>query len=127
MENKIVQLKDERGNNIYPLGYIGSNLELLWTNASPTSTFNAQKVEVDLREFSTVLVVIKATNGATAVGSCTTLIKGLPSQRVYNCSDAIYYRNTPLVEDSGITFEGGYKGSTSGNTNAIPYQIYGIK
>jgi len=56
--NKIVQLQNPNGDNIYPIGYAqgGTKMDLLWTNPNPTSAFNPQTVSLDLSEYDLILI-----------------------------------------------------------------------
>lgn len=56
MANIIKQMKDFSGNNIYPIAYNqgGAKIDLLWTNPSPTTSFAAQTVSLDLSDYDLI-------------------------------------------------------------------------
>lgn len=112
----------------------GIQIKKLWQNASPTSSFAAQRISLDLSEYTHVIVLgkLSATTQAkdmfmTPVGE-TGMINF--SYGAGSGGAASYYRafNTSA---SGIEFLGGNFAYTSvektANDAAIPYIIYGIK
>ena len=125
MENKIVQLKDERGNNIYPLGYISSSLELLWTNASPTASFSAQTVSLDLSEYNLVFITANKSTAATAEKTnCLCEVGGDAQIQIVGGTLA---RRVARVRSNGVEFGQGLSGDSGSNTSMIPTKIYGIR
>lgn len=112
----------------------GIQIIKLWKNASPTSSFAAQRISLDLSEYTHTIVLgkLSATTQAkdifmTPVGE-TGMINF--SYGAGAAGAASYYRafNTSA---SGIEFTGGNFAYTSvdktDNAAAIPYIIYGIK
>lgn len=112
----------------------GIQIKKLWENASPTSSFAAQRISLDLSEYTHTIVLgkLSATTQAkdmfmTPVGE-TGMINF--SYGAGSGGAASYYRvfNTSA---SGIEFVGGNFAYTSvektANDAAIPYIIYGIK
>lgn len=113
-------------------------MHLLWENASPTSSFAAQTVELDLSEYEFVLIgaTHRYTNdiphdGRTSVGGIfrkgysTELM--LPWKTDGSSSAYGYIRRSVTVSVDGIAFGGGYYAKTAGDWAAIPVYIYGIK
>lgn len=107
---------------------------VLWTNSSPTSSFVGQSISIDLANYNAVLIVCRM---STSTAEFTSHI-------VFKDNDLLYesgkfnmmmrstsattsaYRQVRVAVD-GVTFEGGYSGTSSGNGNMIPVRIYGIK
>ena len=111
-----------------------SEWDLLWENASPSSSFAAQTVSLDLSGYDAILTTVKhwadndsKLNEIALVGSTRmTLTVQSPSDikiqtlRLYS------------VTTSGVTYDGGKGMSAAGatydsNDAAIPLAIYGIK
>ena len=130
--NIIQQFKDASGNNIYPLAYAqgGVKMDLLWTNPSPTSSFDTQTVSINLSNYNLIFISFRISTGETNVlnmffekGTTTVMNMAL---------DYIYHRYITASSDSGITFGVGQRRNsyaaspTTQNTILIPYQIYGV-
>lgn len=153
MANKIIQLKDSQGNNLYPVMTCnidelasGTGIEkrkLLWTNASPTSDFASQTVGpsqgVVLSGYDAVEIVFKASasNSQQVIEKCE-IGAGLRIERLYNPTSASntlsnMYRGLYAKSESGVEFGAGYKkvatstSSSIENSYLIPYKIYGVK
>lgn len=103
----------------------------LWENASPTSTFAAQTVALNLSGYDGVMVTFKALYNGTDIRMTTGFIplgiKGV-GMLTHGDADSIRKRNF-IATESGVEFETGYKvaGNSSGVGHAIPTAIYGIK
>ena len=149
MANKIIQLKDSQGNNLYPVMTCnidelasGTGIEkrkLLWTNASPTSDFAAQTVSLTLSSYDAVEIVCRY---STTSDSRTRYICDVGSSASI---DWFYYtvvagkymgvksRNEVSASTTGVTFgacttkPGNSTDSTTTNGYIIPIKIYGIK
>ena len=109
------------------IGNSGLRIDLLWTNASSTSGFVAQTINLDLNNYKCVLVYGKRTvsedtcyTGITIVNSSGVLLE--PG------TDLLLYRRYTTSNNS-ISFElGRYVGSDLASEDwAIPISIYGIK
>lgn len=103
-------------------------LTLLWTNTAPTSSFAGQAVPIGLTDYNAVLIVSRA-NTSTAEYISNIVIKGLGTFSSYmrTSSATTTLFRTASCDNDGVTFGGGYSGTTSGNGNMIPVYIYGIK
>ena len=108
------------------------SLTLLWTNANPVSTFNAQTIQLDLSEYSHVLILFLAFNDDDG-GMCSTVCKVNGTVKSgANYLQFVWSSNRCGVRkcfptSTGIEFGAcGYNNSTN-NGYAIPYEIYGIK
>lgn len=105
----------------------GLKMDLLWTNASPTSVFEPQTISLDLSQYRAVFIFIFCSNSFTTEGSWSFIIKSPTKIRIgFAPSEfrALYYDN-----DNEIRFERGFSTTINDYNNAfaIPYQIYGVK
>lgn len=133
--NIIKQIKDENGNNIYPIGYAqgGMKMDLLWTNPSPTSTFASQTVSLDLSGYDYIYIVYDGVVGSSKLYNSAFIPTSLPSYTFVHCADFIYHRAL-TISSSGIVFAGGKYTRTYGSstftdiaTACVPIYIYGVK
>ena len=125
-------IKTVNGNSILGSGNVvvgGFSPTLLWTNPSPTASFTAQTVTVDLSAYEWAMIEFKATRDADYVdvqifevgsaGRLQAIASGM-SRRVYESST------------SSIVFNAGYNLAANGtsfatsNTVCVPYKIYGL-
>ena len=111
-----------------------SKWALLWTNASPTSSFSPQTVSLDLGGYDAVLIYVANLTSRTCIDGWI-LLKGAPESKLvsFKTDYGLYptSRNA-TVTATGVTFGDGYDNgvSTAANLNnncCIPYSIYGIK
>ena len=154
MANKIIQLKDSQGNNLYPVMTCnidelasGTGIEkrkLLWTNANPTSEFAAQTLDSsdgipDLSGYDAVEIEYY---GSTTVAASYIIKRKIGEPfflfGYFNPQSTSAHINlisrSASTATSGITFGGGFSKRTStstvysnNNNYCIPYKIYGIK
>lgn len=134
VENAITEMEAAIAN----AGHI--EMDLLWENASPTSAFEPHTIEVDLSDYSTILMTFKSYvaydyKGITAIfkkgeAAVVSAISGSGSQN----TGALWASNRLITasDDNGITVGQGtympYTGSAAvRNDSLLPYQIYGIK
>ena len=152
MRSIISLLKDVLQKIIELLGIINkkTEIELVWTNPSPTSAFAAQTVSLDLSGCTFVLIVFSTRTGANNSLNAgrgyqiALLSKGYGSLQtstlIGNSPDAIYTIIRPVyITDTIIKFDiasSSYvwpnlaaAGAVSSPSNAlnIPYQIFKIK
>ena len=155
MANKIIQLKDSQGNNLYPVMTCnidelasGTGIEkrkLLWTNASPTSNFAAQALTssdfiggLDLSSFQFIEIhFIASTSYNSNVVRTVAVGQVINAQIVTDVTTAytMYVaQRAASTSSSGITFEDAYYKSVTStavgaknNNRLVPYKIYGIK
>ena len=130
-------IKTINGNDLLGSGDIviapaGLTLDLLWTNASPSTSFVAQTVSVDLTDYDILVLTCNVSTSLTKHADFL-LIKDL-HEFLLSCSiDVNLRRYITNITDSGITFDIGGKytpyGSsiTTDNSLLIPYKLYGIK
>lgn len=108
----------------------GLKMDLLWSNASPTSEFAVQFISLELKKYKFVYVIFKvATNIDEYVSKL--YIRDLGMQFCMAMNPQPRYRHTG-VYNSGIQFHNSYlvTGITTENENSsqmIPYQIYGVR
>lgn len=105
-------------------------IDILWSNESPTSNFAAQTVALDLSKYKAVLIVATAStsdaNGGTAIGMVGDGITYNIFLHNYNANYAYSYIRSFTVSNSGVTFTSGLRETTAGDQYAIPRAIYGV-
>ena len=149
MANKIIQLKDSQGNNLYPVMTCnidelasGTGIEkrkLLWTTASPTSEFAAQTISLTLSSYDAVEIVCRysTTSDSRTIYRCDVGSSASIDWLYYTVVDGKYMgvksRNEISASTTGVTFgacttkPGNSTSSTTTNGYIIPIKIYGIK
>lgn len=132
MANKIVQMTDPLGNNIYPIAYAqgGMKMDLLWTNPNPSSSFSAQTIPIDLSDYS-LIIISHYTNNAVGFDTAQVIQQIIPKAdgQSFLIAGMNYYqrRKVSAISNSGITFNSGQYIAQENNTVCIPQKIYGIK
>ena len=103
----------------------GLEMELLWENASPTSGFSAQTLNLDLSEYE--YIVVLCTAASTAIGF-------IGSSTVIQQPEGKNYLRRIEIKSDGIDFYDTYRYETYGtgatvvaSDACIPYRIFGIK
>lgn len=108
-----------------------SKWTLVWTNASPTSAFAAQTVQVDLSGYDFVMVVYQHWTSSDVNNSafCRIGVYGRLESHDYSLAYRDYHPETTGVYfNTGILVTSYGNSSVQRNTSAvIPLQIYGIK
>lgn len=105
-----------------------STWELLWTNASPTSSFAAQTVSLDLSGYDAVLIDVNCAYEFPDFGTCFVCMVGRGVYMdVWNPTQNSKYFREATVASTGVTFGQGYFSTGANNNCAIPFRIYGIK
>lgn len=105
----------------------GGQIAKLWENASPTSSFAAQTVGLNLAEYDAVSIYYKNKTNGSAFKSTGIVPVGSSVLLDYMTSDALSQRRTATVSADGVTFDGGNSGSTASTACGIPLVIYGYK
>lgn len=111
----------------------GLSMELIWQNASPTSTFAAQSISIsNLQNYSKILVIARystgSNNGITAMFDTATGALGA----IIGAATYTGWRNF-TVKSNAIQFDGATYRTTYGggvatdNAYFVPVEIYGIK
>lgn len=110
-------------------GSSGLTMSLLWTNPSPTSSFSAQTVPLDLSSYDAIGIIPLFSTSVQYPAFMQTYIN-TASTVVLNTYASDSNRQggrTVVISSTGLQFSAGtYNGSAS-NSNCIPYKIYGIK
>ena len=112
-----------------------SAITLLWENPSPTTTFAAQTINLDLSGYEMMYVLHMAATDYQYL-SITPLINDpdIGEQHIMSYAGTTISERGASVTDSGIVFTSGtyIKSSSSGTLSngtgtgyAIPYRIYG--
>ena len=104
---------------------------LLWTNASPGSSFAGQTVQLDLSGYDIVVVLGRVNTTSDNYCSCIAF-KGIGNflgfVTYHSTASKIGRYRWVTPSDSGVVFSNcTYSSGDTDNANAIPYQIYGIK
>ena len=105
------------------------NMDLLWTNASPTSEFASQTIELDLSEYKLFLFIIYIDTGNSLI-YMDILLKGFNIRSTishYSTKDPIIYARSINITDNNITIGDASVNAGINNIGYIPYQIYGVK
>ena len=118
---------------------------LLWTNPSPTSEFAAErKVELDLTNYTGVIIEFKYTNDDDFVCNRTYVKKVDILNKKLTDNSNVYFgggcgytsssgswasrgRIILSVDNSGVTFGNGGYANSAANSFLIPIRIYGVK
>lgn len=119
---------------------IGIDMDLLWTNATPTASFSAQTISLDLSGYTMVMISVFIANSTALASSNSPKVNlfGRIGDTIgmepapYNST---FRRRDATIFASGVSFSDGryYNSYNDGNNGAvqnvqvIPYQIYGIK
>lgn len=103
------------------------SLVKLWENASPTSTFYAQTVSLDLSGYDFVSVYYKnIPSGAAYFSSGIVPIGDRITMQYVSTSGSMYHRHGD-VSESGIVFGAGQLNGEASNSAPVPLIIYGWK
>ena len=121
----------EELNNIITNGTL--KMDLLWENASPTSSFAEQTISVNYSSYKLIMVVFMRdifSDILCHVLSPTTPQKPTATMYAWNASTILY--RYLAIKDNSITFYSGVRmtavgSDVSDNDKLIPYKIYGIK
>ena len=108
---------------------IGINMDLLWTNASPTSAFYSQTIPLDVSKYKYFLISVKNSINSNVDTYMNVVLKNTHHRIIGADTLGIVVRVGIYATNSGISFSYGYGvNSEVANDNcAIPYQIYGVK
>lgn len=108
-------------------------MTLLWTNASPTSSFAAQTVSLSLSSYTMVAVLFAYANSINTMQHVFMLpVNGATTvcSFYWTAEKTLRAIRNAKASTSGVAFEGGYTdngGITANNIYAVPLKIYGIK
>ncbi len=114
--------------------YDKSAVDLIWTNSSPTSSFAAQTININLSNYNYIVIVLVTSDGSSIYDwtpHSTILLPVLSSWDGYSAKASA--TGTSLtrglkVETGKIIFtDAKYTDGETNNAGVIPYKIYGIK
>lgn len=108
-------------------------LDLLWTNASPTSAFAAQAININLENYHVVIIeVIEDGNTAPDTSLFFFILKTANKIVLTDTTDNARWRVINSISDNSISFNVAItstasSGVVTNNNILIPYKIYGVK
>ena len=125
-------------NAIQQLFKNGCKIKKLWTNASPTSQFTAQKINLTLSNYGAVLAEFKTSTAISASEYCRICFEDnedwADTLANTNLDEVVEIRTRQYaVSSTGVQFQQGYgksitnAGTSVRNDYAIPLTIYGIQ
>lgn len=120
MEGTVSQLKSDLVNNT------GIKMDLLWTNASPTSDFNAQTINLDSSKYVMIYIQFRFSTSDDTIVCVLANSKNTSYQAIHKGGGTIIGRALHYYADS-IDFVNAMYASTVNESYMIPYKIYGIK
>ena len=131
MADKWIQLMSEDGtDNLFPT----SKMDLLWTNASPSSSFAEQTISIDLSSYSAVVVETVHDEDGAPYGFNFICEKNRQTTLTTFSMRVTFRvrRRGCTVTDAGISFLDAYDSASWENNSklnnvAVPFKIYGIK
>ena len=123
-------------NAIQQLFKNGCKIKKLWTNASPTSQFAAQKITADMGAFDQVQILLRESTSSTypyyfiedfKKNDDGVIVRMLNYDKTGTTVGASY--RTVDVGNTGIAFGAGYinQGGVQANNYNLPIIIYGIQ
>lgn len=123
MADKWIQLMSEDGtDNLFPT----SKMDLLWTNASPSSNFAAQTVSLDLNTYKYVRIRYEVTSAWQVLFDFFVDNVKYVAHFVTENNSNSRVRDI-VVSSTGITFGNGIANGSTNNAEMKPIKIYGIK
>lgn len=109
---------------------VGLDMDLLWTNSSPTTAFSAQTIAIDLSGYIMVYIEARwATDDAGKLSAISRVGYGGYISAFYNAKQSRGFD----VTSSGVQFYDAVYGATAtttmatNNSQSIPLRIYGIR
>lgn len=97
----------------------------LWENPNPSSNFNAQTVELDLRKYDGVSISFKGYPAAVSVVSYGFSPKGAQAMLQFVTTAKNVLNRTAAITDTGVEFGPGQANGENSNTAPVPLVIYG--
>ena len=116
------------GGGSSPVEPVDLSPVLLWTNPSPTSEFDAQKISLDLTEYAGVIIEYY-TNSTDQTICSRVYVKKDDTRNGAGFFDSTYnYCRNVTIDNTGVTFTvAKYKQYETINASILPYKIYGVK
>ena len=107
---------------------VGCDIDLIWENSSPTSSFSAQTVAMDLSEYNYLTLVFKYSTTSAYYNTLAVPTDGLTYRvTIGNSQNSNNGIRNFTTSATGISFEAGYYNASSNNTYLVPYKVYGIR
>ena len=104
-----------------------ATVDLLWTNASPTSEFAEQSLDIDLSAYK-IIYIITYGHVNTQSESYTMFLIDKNTGYVFVGWYGAQYSERPVsITNSRVYFGNGKTGGAVNNNYLIPYRIYGVK
>ena len=101
---------------------------LLYTNASPGSTFAAQTLALDLSAYDSVLIEYYVNIATLGYLPSIRVAKGRENLMSMTISDGSRYTRNVSVNAAGLTFGDAYlNGQSVSNASNVPLRIFGVK
>lgn len=104
-----------------------NSVDLLWNNASPTSSFSGQNVTVgDMSNYKYIIVLVSI-NSSYFMPAVFKFQKELNKYFIIDHAYAgkTYYRQCKIESETSIQFSGAYENTTENNGYLTPYAVYG--
>ena len=116
------------------LRQLTNNMDLLWTNASPTSEFGPQTINLDLSKYKALSIVFKGHTSATNISNIYINNVAIKNEYIYSSifppnqyTRKFYFNDNGVTFYEGMYFSYGDINPEIANAIVIPYKIYGIK
>lgn len=103
-------------------------IKKLWENASPTSSFAAQTISIDLSDYDFVFITSVSSSGATKYSIYWGAVGGaILMNYVYYTSQIISLNRALAVNSDSIDVGNCTSNASNNNSVLIPLKIYGVK
>lgn len=104
-------------------------MDLLWTNASPTSEMSSNTISLDLSGYAGVTIELYSASNSIPSHSLTSpMIRKNCGWAAVIFAGGVSYRRLFHVTESGVNVAAGTTGTTTADkTQNVPYKIYGVK
>ena len=104
-----------------------ATVDLLWTNASPTSEFAEQSLNIDMSAYKIIYITMFG-HVNTQYESYTMFFIDKNIEYVFVGWYGAKYSERPVtITNSGVYFANGKTGGAVNNNYLIPYRVYGVK
>ncbi len=100
---------------------------ILWTNSSPSSRFNNQAITLSSSDYNYLEVYCSQTTTGNILCPLLKIKKGYGGKIITKASGTICDRNVTYTNETTLTFDKCYIGSTENNDFIIPLQVIGYK
>ena len=100
--------------------------KLLWTNASPTSSFTAQTITLTDASYDLIAIRFKWSSSDNGGGAPLVCIKGAGQSGATSYESNRVQRYATYNDTGTVTFSAGIYNGSSNNSYCIPTQIWGI-